>query len=538
MSERFGMKSYMKGAAILTVAALLVKVLSAVYRVPFQNMVGDKGFYIYQQVYPFIAIFVVWTASGFAVAISKLLADIDADNNKQDSSFKRHHMIRTTFYYLTVLSLLFFIALFGGSTFLANIMGDASLAPILRTGSFIVLVMPALAVIKGSLQSRGMLEPIAYSQVIEQFIRVCVILIGTWLIMSTTKSIYGAGHMAIFGTVLAEYLAFILLFVYYKRRMQTTYSVNTPKLAKWPVIKEVTLLSLSVSMSGLLLLFYQLIDSFTIFSILLESGVSTEMAKETKGIYDRGQPLVQLGIVIASSLSLAIVPLVAHMSRKQSGRDAIPFIRLTYRTSLLFGVAASLGLILVMPFVNQMLFETDKLSNVLMLYVAQIIPLSIVLTFTAILQGYGRLKVPALLLGIGFVGKIIGNVMLVGPLGVFGAAVASNIGLFFTAISLVLYLKKVVNVNLATTSFYKKLILASLSMIAAVLMWIQLLQQIIGEVTSRVESLIVGGSAVVIGAFVILTFIAKSRMLLEKEWFLLPFGRRMAVYQLWLNRKK
>ena len=150
MSERFGMKSYMKGAAILTIAALLVKVLSAVYRVPFQNMVGDKGFYIYQQVYPFIAIFVVWTASGFAVAISKLLADIDADNNKQDSSFTRHHMIRTIFNYLTVLSLLFFIALFGGSTFLANIMGDASLAPILRTGSFIVLVMPALAVIKGS----------------------------------------------------------------------------------------------------------------------------------------------------------------------------------------------------------------------------------------------------------------------------------------------------------------------------------------------------------------------------------------------------
>ena len=44
MSQRFGMKSYMKGAALLTIATLIVKVLSAIYRVPFQNLVGDEGF--------------------------------------------------------------------------------------------------------------------------------------------------------------------------------------------------------------------------------------------------------------------------------------------------------------------------------------------------------------------------------------------------------------------------------------------------------------------------------------------------------------
>ena len=51
MSSQFSMKSYMKGALLLTVAALVVKVLSAVYRVPFQNLVGDQGLYVYQQVY-------------------------------------------------------------------------------------------------------------------------------------------------------------------------------------------------------------------------------------------------------------------------------------------------------------------------------------------------------------------------------------------------------------------------------------------------------------------------------------------------------
>ncbi len=201
-------------------------------------------------------------------------------------------------------------------------------------------------------------------------------------------------------------------------------------------MKEVTLLSLSVSMSSLLLLGYQLVDSFTIYSLLIDNGVDQTLAKETKGIYDRGQPLVQLGIVIASSLSLAIVPLVAHMSKKQEGRSAIPFIQLTYRSSVLFGWAASLGLILVMPYINTMLFKTDALSDVLMLYVLQIVPLSIILTFTAILQGYGKLKKPALLLFIGFIIKILLNVLTVGSIGVLGAAIANNVGLLFSALAL------------------------------------------------------------------------------------------------------
>ncbi|MFL6517300.1 MAG: hypothetical protein ACJ8GL_04410, partial [Bacillus sp. (in: firmicutes)] len=43
-------KALFRGAFILMLAALLTKILSAFYRIPFQNIVGDIGFYIYQQV--------------------------------------------------------------------------------------------------------------------------------------------------------------------------------------------------------------------------------------------------------------------------------------------------------------------------------------------------------------------------------------------------------------------------------------------------------------------------------------------------------
>ncbi|HBT72483.1 MAG TPA: hypothetical protein DEB37_09515, partial [Lysinibacillus sp.] len=365
-------------------------------------------------------------------------------------------------------------------------------------------------------------------------------LAGTFIIMTTTKSLYGAGEMAVIGTVIGEITALLLLaYISYKRFGLKLTKLQLHPISSLPIVKEVTWLSLSVSMSGLLLLGYQLVDSFTIYSALIDNGMNPTMAKETKGIYDRGQPLVQLGVVIASSLSLAIVPLVAHLSKKQEGRSAVPFIQLTYKASILFGWSAALGLMLVMPYLNEMLFKTNTLSEVLIVYVFQIVPLSIILTFTAILQGYGKLKKPALFLMLGFLLKMILNVRLIGWLGVLGAAIVNDIGLLLTAILLIIYLKTLTGIQLASVDFYKKVGTASFSMAVVVLVWLQFVSAILSHsLSSRMVAMVTGLTAVSIGAFVMLTVIAKKRVLMEKEWYLLPFGRRMAVYQLWLNSKK
>lgn len=520
----------MKGALLLTAAALIVKVLSAIYRVPFQNLVGDQGFYVYQQVYPFIAFFVVWTSGGFAVAISKMLAEINDE-------VRRQSIVRTIYIYLTGLSLLFFVFLFWGANFLAELMGDQALSPLLKTGSFVTLCMPALAVMKGTFQSRGRMEPVAYAQVFEQAIRVVLILVGTVIVMSmTTKSVYAAGNVAVLGTVVGQFAGVLLLIIYMKKNGQL-FIGSRVSVQSWRIIKEVTIYSLSVSMSSLLLLTLQLVDSFTVFSLLSQSGISKLEAMELKGIYDRGQPLVQLGIVIASSFALAIVPLIAHRV-KGGGRGEVPFIQLTYRATLMFGVAASLGLIIVMPYVNVLLFKTGVLSNVLMVYVAQIVPLSIILTFTAILQGYGKLKVPTTLLLSAVMLKSVGNIMLVPRIGVMGAAYASNIGLLVCAAGLMLYLKKYKTIQLAPLYFYIKLFAASITMVIAVKVGAWMLEALLSGLSSRFEGLLYSVVLIVVGAFVFITIVARLRLLGTKEWFVLPFGRRMALYQIWLNRKK
>ena len=104
----------------------------------------------------------------------------------------------------------------------------------------------------------------------------------------------------------------------------------------------------------------------------------------------------------------------------------MPFIRLTFRTAFLFGWAAAAGLALVLPYVNEMLFETRDGSVALIIFSLQIFWLSLILPLTAILQGAGKVKVPTLLLIGGLVVKIIANQFLVPLLDVTGAAIAGQ----------------------------------------------------------------------------------------------------------------
>ena len=536
MSNEWNMKTYMKGAAMLTVAAIIVKLLSAIYRVPFQNLVGDEGFYIYQQVYPFIAIITTWTSFGFAVALSKIMSDYRASGK----SFAIPQIRRIAFYYIGIISVVFFCLLFFGANLLANFMGDNQLAQLLRVGSYVILLMPMLAVLKGEFQADGRMGYVAYAQVVEQAIRVSVILFGTWLVLLNSMDLYKAGSMAMYGAVAGELGGvFFLGIIYWKTTRETHTKENKLLVPIWPIVKELTMLSVSASISALLFLLLQLVDSFTVFQILVDNGMARQEAMEKKGVYDRGQPLVQLGIVIASTLSLAIVPLVAHRLNKEKGRTALPFMQLTFRVAFTFGVAAALGLIAVLPYLNEMLFKTRAESITLMVFSFQIIWMSLILTLMAMLQGGGKTRIPTIILLLGVCGKWILNNILVPKCGVLGAALAGNISLALICFLMLFYFKNLWRVNFATLKFYKGVSLAAFMMLLAVIAYTKLAENIfLATLSSRMQAIVISISAVSLGAGVFIFILTKKRVIGEKEWFLLPFGRRMAKLQLWLNKEK
>lgn len=67
------MKSAFSGVVVLTGALIVVKVLSALYRVPYQNVLGDEGLYAYQQIYPIVALGMILSMNAIPSAVTQTL---------------------------------------------------------------------------------------------------------------------------------------------------------------------------------------------------------------------------------------------------------------------------------------------------------------------------------------------------------------------------------------------------------------------------------------------------------------------------------
>ncbi len=76
-------------------------------------------------------------------------------------------------------------------------------------------------------------------------------------------------------------------------------------------------------------------------------------------------------------------------------------------------------------------------------------------------------------------------------------------------------------------------------MIVVVLPWMVLADSFLfDELPSRFGSTVIALTSVTAGAAVFLLVVMKSRIMAEREWYLLPFGKRLATLQLLLLKKR
>ena len=124
MNVKSDTKSVFNGVVVLTIALIIVKILSALYRVPYQNLLGDGGLYAYQQVYPIVALGVILSMNAIPSAVTQTF-----NANGNPNQYTRV-LLRLQF-----VGVIFFLLLFMCAHWVAFLMGDVNLAPMLRAAS-------------------------------------------------------------------------------------------------------------------------------------------------------------------------------------------------------------------------------------------------------------------------------------------------------------------------------------------------------------------------------------------------------------------
>ncbi len=518
---------WFKGAFILMLAALITKVLSAVYRIPFQNIVGDTGFYIYQQVYPFYGVIIALSTYGFPVVLSKLYMEMKVEGNQ--SGINR--LVSSSFFLFVPIGIAAFLVLFLSAGRLAVWMGDPHLTSLLKVISFAFLFSPLTAILRGIFQGEGNMIPTAVSQVSEQLLRVGIILFVAVFFSYQGYSLYAIGSGAMFGSVIGGLLSLLVLIYFYRKtsfsislfRFSTLFHKENRALCKRVVYEGIT-----ISISSMLLILLQLADSLNLYSLLIENGMADENAKIMKGIYDRGQPLIQIGSIISTSMALSIVPLITKDRQKTSNKDLMGNIHFSLLVSYFIGLGATVGLIGIINETNSMLFENDAGSDVLAVLFFVIFFNAIIVTVMAILQGLGHSLYPAVLIIVGFIGKYVLNISLVSSYGIYGAAYASLIVLFIILLLMVVKLRRIVKEPLIGIKQIMIISGASLVMLLVLKGYIPLSSLLLEFIENdRIKSAIQALSGVMIGGIVYVFLVLRGSVFKERELSLLPLGSKL-----------
>jgi O-antigen/teichoic acid export membrane protein len=418
--------SLLKGAAILGIAAIVSKLLGTMQKIPLQNIAGDEVFGIYNAVYPLYILILTLATAGLPIAISKFVAERTILG--QFSEARR--VLRLATWVLFILGLLFFGLLYYGAHWFAWLIGIESSSSAIRSISFALLLVPFIAGLRGYFQGMQNMVPTAISQMIEQLFRV-IIMVGLLLYftrMGYNKETIAAG--ATFGSVAGAVAGGLVMLYYWRREgeIRLTFDV-LPQIRETAatIIKQFLRYALPICLGSIVLPILTLVDTFTMPRLLKSVGLAESDAMHLFGIYNHGLPLVQLVAMIATSMSVALVPSIAEA--KLQKHDYVIRIRTeqALRMTWLIGLAASFGLAAAALPLNVMFYKSSEGWQVISILAFTAVLSSVNIVSGSILQGIGAVMAPVRNLLIAALLKVILNLVLVPIYGIHGSAIAAVI---------------------------------------------------------------------------------------------------------------
>ncbi len=164
-------RTYIRGAAVLGATMVAVKILSMVFRLPINNILGDEGAGHFAITYQIYTVLLAVSTSGIPVALSRLIASAASTGRPQQ--VKRY--FSTALLTFTLIGIAVSLLMFLFSEQLALLLHDANAAPGIRVLSPAVLFVCVTSVYEGYGQGHNDMVPTSLKQISEVL---CKVLLG------------------------------------------------------------------------------------------------------------------------------------------------------------------------------------------------------------------------------------------------------------------------------------------------------------------------------------------------------------------------
>ncbi len=518
--------NFINGAIIATAGIVITKILGILYVIPFYAIIGESSIALYGYAYTIYNLFLSLSTVGIPPAMSKLISEYNALKyyNTKERAYKLGK------YLLIGLGIVLFIIMFFGAPFIANqIMGDntggnskESITFVIRIISTAILVVPYLSVTKGYLQGHKFMAPSSISQVIEQLVRIVVIIAGSYLCIKVFNlGVTNAVGIAVFGATLGALAALIYLLIKIRKNKKDIIRTDEKlpeekKITNKEIIKKLLIYSVPFISFGLALSVYDYIDMTTIIKGLTNLGFKTKDAESVLGVINTtGNKLNSVVLAISTGLITSLVPNITASFVKKDYKDVKRKVNQSFLMLLYVTMPMAVGLsILAKPVFYAFYGASNWGPKVFCFTIFIALFRCIFTTSVSIAQSLNKFKNVFLSIIGGILVKFILQYPLmnlfdmIGLYPFWGSTLATLLGLATSFITNLVVIHKEVKLNIK--EFFKKLFRFLYPLIIMVVVLLIMKQFISLDVNGTFQSIVIIIIYALVGALLYFTLTIKN----------------------------
>ena len=478
-------KKLFRGTFLLTAATFTTQLLGMLYLIPFYSIMGgEENLALYGYAYTPYTIMLSIAAAGVPGAVSKFVAKYNALGAYETS----RKLYKSSLIVMMVTGILAFLALFFLAPYIAEAQSAAGgsgdhrwssddIASVIRVVSFAVIVVPFMATWRGIFQGHESFGPTSASSVVEQILRIVVLLSGAYIVINVMGgSIKTANQIAVFAAFIGAIGATITLAIFWKKRRpmmqeQTATDKSGISLSYVDMYKEIIRYGLPfiiVSVSIPVLLF---IDQMTHNNALSLAGVPGSLQDSWFGMLNlTTHKLVMIPTAFASAFAITILPFITKNYQQKLFDNVHEQVKSMILMLLFFVVPAGLGMMILAAPIYTAFYSFNEIGiMILTIYAPVSIVISLFSVTCSIVQGIDKQHLTFYVVITMLIVKAAINIPLIMQFYTVGAVLGTAIALGVGVIMNLIIIKKYGKIRFsAFVAPIFKIIVLSFAMLLAV----------------------------------------------------------------------
>ncbi|WP_077603150.1 stage V sporulation protein B [Oceanobacillus sojae] len=358
-------QTFIQGALILIIAGMLTRFMGFINRMVVARFMGEEGVGLYMMALPTLFLVMTLTQFGLPVAISKRVAEADAQNDSK----KIKQIVAVSLAITLSASVLFTVLLILAAPILSvTLFTDSRVLLPLIVISPIIPIAAVSAVLRGYFQGKQNMKPQSIAQVLEQIVRITFVGIFIYILLPYGIEYAAAGAM--FSIIIGEFASLLYMIRKFrqKRKLKIRKHFTETVLSGKSTAKELLSISLPTLGNRMIGSISNFLDPIIIVQSLALAGVTAAAATKQYGeLMGYTMPLLFLPTFITSSLSIALVPSISEAGAKNQTKLIHNRIHQSIRISFASGALATIVMTLFASDLLNLMYRSDSAASLLII---------------------------------------------------------------------------------------------------------------------------------------------------------------------------